>query len=189
MLRGRNMTKSTTNFILSTDMRGRTPPRIPSTTQSPVLPQVTDCRLTNYTACNHCLSDFHAQTPHSWWAAFTCWAMAINTAWNVNDTQSRSLQDAQKISASIKGCYSNFLGLIKLQHCLEHLNPRPRREGIIAFLVCSCDEKKWRGFPLGRLLKSSPSFFRIFMVEAFGWRRGPQEKAGWPSGVHLNRRP
>lgn len=54
------------------------------------------------------------------------------------------------------------------------------------FLVCSCGEKNWRGFLLGRLLQSSPNFIWIFMVEAFRWCRGPQDKAGWPSGVHCD---
>lgn len=45
------------------------------------------------------------------------------------------------------------------------------------FLVFSCNEKKWKGFLLGRQLERSTGFIWIFMVGAFGWWRGPQEKS------------
>lgn len=51
-------------------------------------------------------------------------------------------------------------------------------------LAGSPDEKNWGGFPLGRSLESSPDFIRIFMVKAFGWWRGPWEKAGRLREVH-----
>ncbi len=205
MLRGRNMMKSTTNLILSIDMRGIRISRILTTPRSPVLPQVTDYRLFNYTACNHCLSDFCPQTLTFWWPAFTFWAMAINTALNykLHSVTIFGLQDTQKISALIKGCYWKLLNLIKqnaLQRCLvfslmfcwsvqSQVCGRSSGGRNNYFLVCDCNEKNWRGFPLGRLLESSPNFIWIFMVEAFGWWRGPQEKAGWTSGVHHDGRP
>lgn len=99
------------------------------------------------------------------------------------------LHVTQKISALIKGCCWKLLILIKLQHCLVFLlvfcwsiQSQVRGMGSEGrnnyFLGCSYNEKNWRGFPLGRLLESSPSFIWIFMVEAFGWWRGLQEKAG-----------
>lgn len=201
MLQGRNMAKSTTNLILSIDMRGRRTSCIMTPTQSPVLPQVTDYRLPNYTACNHCLSDFHPQALNFWWPAFTFWAIAINTVlkWKLYPVTIFGLQDTQNISALNKGCYWKLLKLIKqnlLQHCLVFsltFNPRSvagaQREGIITLQVAVVMKRTGEVFPHGRLLESSPYFIWIFMVEAFGWWRGPQEKAGWPSGVHLDGRP
>lgn len=57
MLQGRNMMKNTINLISSIDMSGIKTSRILKATLSPVLPQVTDHRLPNYAAFNHCLSD------------------------------------------------------------------------------------------------------------------------------------
>lgn len=200
MLRGRNMTKSTTNLIFFIDMRGIRTSRKLTTTQSPVLPQVTDYRLSNHTASNRCLSNFFPQTLTCWWPTFTFWATGINTALKckLHSVTIFGLQDTQEISTLIKGCYWKLLNLIKqnvLQHCLvfslmicwsiqSKVCGRSSQGRNNYFLVCSCDEKNWRGFPLGKLLESSPNFIWIFIVEAFGWWRGPQEKAGWLSGVH-----
>lgn len=55
MLRGRNMTKSTTNLILSIDMTGKGTALILTTTRSPVVPQVTDF-LTTLPVTTVCLT-------------------------------------------------------------------------------------------------------------------------------------
>lgn len=99
-------------------------------------------------------------------------------------------------------CDWKLLNLIKqrrLQHCLvfsfmfswsiqSQVRGRSSEGRNNYFLVCRCDEKNWRGFPLRRLLESSPCFIWIFIAEVFGWWRGPQEKAWWPSGAHLHGR-
>ena len=115
ILRGRNMMTSTTNLTLSIGMRGRRTSLVPTATQNPVLPQVTDYRLPNYTACNHRLSDFLPQTLTSWWPAFNLWATAIKTALKCKlySITIFGLQITQKISALIKGCYWKLLDLIK----------------------------------------------------------------------------
>lgn len=188
------MTKSTTNLILSIDMRGIRTSRILTTPRNPVLPQVTDYRLPNYTACNHCLSDFCPQTLTFWWPAFTFWATAINTALKckLHSVTIFGLMDTQEISALIKGCYWKLLNLIKqnaLQRCLVFSlvfcwsiqsqvcgwSSEGRNN---YFLVCNCDEKNWRGFSAWEAAWKFPQFHLNF----YGWGLWVVERPSRESG-------